>query len=69
MIHITRLDYISGYGHVVHSAEVDLWHSLSGINTLMEWFAAVYNIGPRTDLGDSCSEVLCTYKDYSKQPK
>ncbi|MPM08717.1 hypothetical protein SDC9_55031 [bioreactor metagenome] len=69
MIHITRLDYIDHKGNLMHSAEVDVWHVRAGIDTLMMYFAAVWNDSLRAAYGYECAEVLCTYKDYSKQPK
>jgi hypothetical protein len=70
MIHITRLDYIDHKGNLMHSAEVDVWHVRAGLDTLMMYFAAVWNVdfSDRAALKPQCSKVLCTYKDYSKQP-
>lgn len=67
MIHITRLDYIGKDGRTVHIANVDVWHVRAGIDTLMNYFAAVYNTTLRAAYGYGCSEVMCTYKDYTKQ--
>lgn len=71
MIHITRLDYITRSGRMLDTKAVDLMHPRSGIDALMYYFAAVWNLGLSAHAAYEygCYEVLCTYKDYSKQPK
>lgn len=63
MIHITRIDYLNSKGMLITSKEIDIWHSRSGLDALMHHFAAVWNMNHHI----ACGEVLCIYKDYSKQ--
>lgn len=63
MIHIYRIDYIGLDGQQLCHKDVDLWHVRSGIDTMMNYFRAVWNM--RQHAG--CSVVLCSYKDYSRK--
>ncbi|MPM33598.1 hypothetical protein SDC9_80175 [bioreactor metagenome] len=63
MIHITRIDYLNIKGQLIYTKEIDIRHSRSGLDALMDHFMAVWNMNHHV----ACREVMCVYKDLSKK--